>query len=66
MWQLQDNNKNFNINWKILGRAKAFNPVAKKCNLCIKEKYHIIFHSESASLNEPSYSAPAGIDCETC
>ena len=39
VWQLQDNNKNFNINWKIIGRAKPFNPVTKKCNLCIKEKW---------------------------
>ena len=54
VWQLQDNNKNFNINWKIIGRAKPFNPVTKKCNLCTKEKYHIIFQPESASLNERS------------
>ena len=54
VWQLQDSNKNFNINWKILGRAKPFNPVTRKCNLCIKEKYYIIFQPDSASLNERS------------
>ena len=54
VWQLQDNNVNFDINWKIIGRAKPFNPVTKKCNLCIKEKYHIIFQPESASLNQRS------------
>ena len=43
VWQLQDNNKNFKINWKLLWRAKPFSLVTRKCNLCIKEKFHIIF-----------------------
>ena len=54
IWQLKDENKNYNIKWKIIDRGKIFNPTNRKCNLCLKEKYHIIFQPEGASLNKRS------------
>ena len=54
LWGLKDHNKNFNLSWSIIDRGKAFNPVTKRCNLCIKEKFHIIFQPEGASLNKRS------------
>ena len=54
IWRLKDNNDNYDIKWNIVGRASEFNPVTKKCRLCIKEKYHIIFQPEGAALNERS------------
>ena len=54
IWELKDRNKPYEVNWSIKGRAKKFNPTTKKCRLCIKEKYHIIFQPEDASLNERS------------
>ena len=54
IWDLKQNNKNFNINWSVLDQARSFNPVTRKCNLCVLEKYFIIFQPEGASLNKRS------------
>ena len=51
IWNLKRKNENFEINWRIKDRAAAFNPVSRKCYLCLKEKYFIIFQPEGASLN---------------
>ena len=54
IWALKDQNTNFWINWTKVGRAPRFNPITRKCRLCIKEKYHIIFQPEGALLNKRS------------
>ena len=54
IWKLKDENKNYNLKWRIIDRGKKFNPINRKCNLCLKEKYHIIFQPEGASLNRRS------------
>ena len=54
LWALKDQDRNFNISWRIIDRGKPFNPVSKRCNLCTKEKFHIIFQPEGASLNKRS------------
>ena len=55
IWDLKQNNKNFNINWSVLDRAKSFNPVTRKCNLCVLEKYFIIFQPEEASTRDQNF-----------
>ena len=54
IWELKDRNEPYEIKWSIKGRAKKFNPTTKKCRLCIKEKFHIIFQPEDSSLNQRS------------
>ena len=54
VWDLKDKNVDFNISWNIIDRGKDFNPTTKKCRLCLKEKYYIIFHPDGATLNERS------------
>ena len=54
IWSLKDEDKSYRINWSLIGRAPKFSPITKKCRLCIKEKYHIIFQPEGASLNKRS------------
>ena len=54
IWSLKDKNLDYTVKWKIIGRASEFNPVNRKCRLCLKEKYHIIFQPEGATLNERS------------
>ena len=54
IWKLQDKNENYDVKWKVIDRASDFNPVTRKCRLCMKEKYYIIFQPEGASLNERS------------
>ena len=54
LWNLKDENKNFNIKWNIIDKAPEFNPTTRKCRLCDKEKYYIIFQPEGATLNQRS------------
>ena len=54
IWDLKDLDMNYNISWSVIDRGKPFNPVTKRCNLCIKEKFHIIFQPDGASLNRRS------------
>ena len=54
VWKLKDSEKNFEIQWSIIDRAKIFNPTTRKCQLCLKEKFHIIFQPEGATLNKRS------------
>ena len=51
VWYLKDNHVNHSFEWKVLGRAKSFNPVTGKCRLCLLEKYFIMFNQKDATLN---------------
>ena len=42
---------NIGVDWKILSTGKVFNPVTKKCKLCLKEKFLIMFSPKTATLN---------------
>ena len=52
IWDLEDKNIKYEIDWKIVSQAKAFNPVTGICHLCNREKYFILFKQEMASINE--------------
>ena len=52
IWQLKDDEKQFSIEWRIIGRAKPFSPISNICNLCTLEKWHIIYTPEMATLNK--------------
>ena len=51
IWDLKDKQKDYSIEWKMLGRAKPFSPISEICNLCTLEKWHILFTPEMATLN---------------
>ena len=52
VWDLKDNNVDFNIIWKILKQANPYNNTSNRCNLCLREKYFIICKPSLASLNK--------------
>ena len=52
IWELKEEGKPYDIKWEIMDRASAFNPVNRKCRLCLLEVYYIMFKPESASLNK--------------
>ena len=52
IWSLKDKNEGFNIEWEVVRRAKPFSPVNMKCELCLAEKFEIIFNPSTASLNQ--------------
>ena len=54
IWKLKRENVTFKIDWKILMRGNSFNPSTKTCNLCLKEKYCIMFKPDGATLNSRS------------
>ena len=37
IWSLKDKNINYTVNWKVMGRAKTYSNMGKKCNLCLME-----------------------------
>ena len=51
VWDLKSKNKDFDIKWSVIDRAKDYNPATKKCRLCLKEKFYIIFQPDGATLN---------------
>ena len=47
-----DEGRNPIIEWRILEKnIPDYNPITKKCQLCIREKFNIIFKPELCSLN---------------
>ena len=53
-WNLKDKNLDYEIDWKIIDRAPAFNPITRKCRLCLKEKYYIMYDRTGSTLNKRS------------
>ena len=52
VWELKERGLNYKISWTILDRAPTYNPVTKKCILCLKEKYYIMYTKNNSSLNK--------------
>ena len=52
IWELKNNNKNFDIKWSIVASASSYNPCSKKCNLCVMEKTLILTSEEAHPLNK--------------
>ena len=54
IWTLKQKNLPYNIEWKIMGKARAYDNRTKRCNLCTLEKFFIIYHNKMATLNKRS------------
>ena len=52
VWYLKDNNVPYQLHWRILDKAKCFNPVTGVCRLCLLEKYYIMYNHKDATLNQ--------------
>ena len=52
VWELKDKNLNYSLKWDFIETAQTFNPITKKCRLCLKEKFHIMYNRPSSSLNK--------------
>jgi hypothetical protein len=52
IWDIKDNGGEYELEWKLIGRAQPFSPVTGVCNLCTLEKYHILFTPELATINK--------------
>ena len=52
IWKLKEEKIGFNLKWKIIDKGSPYNPITKKCNLCNKEKFYIIYKPHMATLNK--------------
>lgn len=52
MWNLKSQNINHTTTWKILSKSRPYSPETKKCNLCLEERYFLLFKPHLASLNQ--------------
>ena len=52
IWTLKDNNKPFNIKWRIIKQCRPYSNVSNKCNLCLFEKFAIICGKNLCSLKK--------------
>ena len=52
IWELKDANTDYDIEWDLIEQASSFNPITKKCRLCLVEKYHIMYNGQSSTLNK--------------
>ena len=52
IWTLKDNNIEHYISWRILSTHSPHNSSSKRCNLCLKEKFLIIYRLKLSTLNK--------------
>ena len=51
IWSLKEQDKEYDLKWMLIDRGKAFNPIQKKCKICLKDKFHIMYNRSGASPN---------------
>ena len=52
IWDIKEKGGEYDLEWRLIGRAQPFSPVTGVCNLCTLEKYHILFSPELATINK--------------
>ena len=52
LWSLKDKDIEYKLSWKIIDRARKFSPVSKTCSLCTLERFYLICHKETHTLNQ--------------
>ena len=52
VWDLKDSSRTYNTTWNIMDRAPPYNPITRKCRLCLKEKFYIMYTPHNATLNK--------------
>ena len=54
IWKLKEEEKDYEIRWRIIDRSIAYINGSKRCNLCTTEKLHIINSNEQRTINKRS------------
>ena len=49
---LKEKSRDFTIDWEIIEKSHMYNPITKKCMLCLKEKFYIMYNRKGSSLNK--------------
>ena len=48
VWDLKDAGRQFDVNWRIIDRGATWSNVTRRCQLCDKEKFYIIYKRDMA------------------
>ena len=51
IWQLKELNVDYSLKWNIIKKCKSYSNLTKRCNLCLHEKFIIIYRPDLNSLN---------------
>ena len=51
VWNMKEKEETFELAWKIEERARPYNAVTKRCNLCLAEKARIITSNKAETIN---------------
>jgi hypothetical protein len=54
IWRIKRKNKEFRIRWRLIKQFRPYDPLTKRCTLCLKEKIAILEHEGSNQLNKRS------------
>ena len=54
IWELKDTDTSYNLKWRIIKRANAYNGNPSRCNLCLSEKLCILNTQDVSLLNKKS------------
>ena len=52
IWTLKDQKVKYDIKWRKVKQARPYSNINKKCNLCLWEKFYIIYKPLMATLNK--------------
>ena len=60
IWNLKEQGLEYDLQWRIIDKAKSFSPISKCCKLCTLERYYLIFRTDLHTLNK---NTEFGHDC---
>ena len=52
VWDLKEKEQSYKLEWKIAERARPYNTITKRCNLCLAEKRRIITSNRDETINK--------------
>ena len=52
IWKLKQDSKQYKMSWLLVDKGGDFNPVNKKCQICLKEKFYIMYDTGGSTLNK--------------
>ena len=51
-WKLKDKSIDFDVKWSLIEHASDYNPITRKCRVCLKEKFYIMYDQSGSTLNK--------------
>ena len=52
IWEMKDRGAIHETSWELIDKAATYNPTTRKCLVCLKEKYHIMYSEDPHLLNQ--------------